>query len=109
MPILSTIALGGIPNKVQVGDMGGGWPDLSRFVRLRATHTAGRQTRPARTLVSHQVKHKDKVGRPDIDSFEAMRMREDREKGFFVLFDYSSDAFQEIESFFKRSHNSSWP
>ena len=51
-----------------------------------------------------QVKQKDKVGRPDIDAFEAMMMREDCEKGFFLSFDYSSDALQEIESFFKRSH-----
>jgi hypothetical protein len=51
-----------------------------------------------------QVKQKDKAGRPDIDAFEAMMMREDCEKGFFVSFDYSSDALSEIESFFKRSH-----
>jgi hypothetical protein len=51
-----------------------------------------------------QVKQKDKAGRPDIDAFEAMMMREACEKGFFVSFDYSSDALQEIESFFKRSH-----
>src|ERR1039458_2092841 len=42
-----------------------------------------------------QVKQKDKAGRPDIDAFEAMMMREDCEKGFFVSFDYSSDALQE--------------
>lgn len=30
-----------------------------------------------------QVKQKNKVGRPDIDSFEAVMMREDRTKGFF--------------------------
>ena len=51
-----------------------------------------------------QMKQKDKAGHPDIDAFEAMMMREDCEKGFFVSFDYSSDALQEIESFFKRSH-----
>jgi hypothetical protein len=51
-----------------------------------------------------QVKQKDKAGRPDIDAFEAMMMRGDCEKGFFVSFDYSPDALQEIESFFKRSH-----
>ena len=51
-----------------------------------------------------QVEQEDKVGRPDIDSFEAMMMREDCEKGFFVSFDYSTDALQEIEFFFKRSH-----
>ena len=42
-----------------------------------------------------QVQQKDKVGRPDIDAFEARMMREDCEKGFFVSFDYSSDALQE--------------
>ena len=40
---------------------------------------------------------------PPLYLFETM-MREDCEKGFFVSFDYSSDALQEIESFFKRSH-----
>jgi hypothetical protein len=34
----------------------------------------------------------------------AVNCFEDCEKGFFVCFDYSSDALQEIESFFKRSH-----
>jgi hypothetical protein len=34
-----------------------------------------------------------------------LRLPEDCEKCFFVSFDYSSDALQEIESFFKRSHN----
>jgi hypothetical protein len=38
-----------------------------------------------------QVKQKDKVGRPDIDSFEAVMMREDRTKGFFISFDFSSE------------------
>ena len=50
-----------------------------------------------------QVKQKDKVGRPDIDSFEAMMMREDCDKGFFVSFDYSSDALTEVSQFFTRS------
>jgi hypothetical protein len=53
---------------------------------------------------SSHLRLKDKVGRPDVDAFEAMTMRENCEKGFFVSFDYSSDALQEIESFFKRSH-----
>ena len=51
-----------------------------------------------------QVKHKDKVGRPDIDAFEAVMTREDRTKGFFVAFDFSSDALAEIQAFFKKSH-----
>jgi len=53
-----------------------------------------------------QVKQKDKAGRPDIDSFEAVMMREDRKKGFFVAFDYSSDATREIDGFFRRSGKS---
>lgn len=50
-----------------------------------------------------QVKQADKVGRPDIDSFEATMMREDCDKGFFVGFDFSSDARTEIDKFFKRT------
>jgi len=51
-----------------------------------------------------QVKQKDKVGRPDIDAFEAVMMREDREKGFFVAFDFSRDALAEIDAFFRKQH-----
>ncbi len=51
-----------------------------------------------------QVKQKDKVGRPDIDSFEAAMMREKRIKGFFVSFEFSSDALREIDAFFRREH-----
>jgi hypothetical protein len=50
-----------------------------------------------------QVKQKDKVGRPDIDSFEAVMTREDRTKGFFVAFDYTDDALREIDAFFRKS------
>jgi hypothetical protein len=53
-----------------------------------------------------QVKQKDKVGRPDIDAFEAVMTREKRTKGFFVAFDYSTDAFTEIDAFFRRSGTS---
>jgi len=50
-----------------------------------------------------QVKQKDKVGRPDVDAFEAVMMREERTKGFFVAFDYSQDALAEINRFFTQS------
>src|SRR5207248_7302176 len=46
---------------------------------------------------------KDKVGRPDIDAFEAMMMRTDRTKGFYVSFAYSSDAEAEIDAFFRKT------
>lgn len=46
-----------------------------------------------------QVKQKDKVGRPDIDAFEAVMAREDRKLGYFVGFDFSGDARFEIDRF----------
>jgi DNA modification methylase len=100
----AVIALGGIPNKVQVGDMGVD----GRIFPVSSSAAPRKQQAGELGLKERwypiQVKQKDKVGRPDIDSFEAMMMREDCEKGFFVSFDFTSDALQEIESFFKRSH-----
>jgi DNA modification methylase len=100
----AVIALGGIPNKVQVGDMG----IDGRIFPVSASATPRKKQEGELALRERwypiQVKQKDKVGRPDIDSFEAMMMREDCEKGFFVSFDYSEDALHEIESFFKRAH-----
>jgi hypothetical protein len=100
----AVIALGGIPNKVQVGDMGVD----GRIFPVSSSAAPRKQQEGELGLKERwypiQVKQKDKAGRPDIDAFEAMMMREDCEKGFFVSFDYSSDALQEIESFFKRSH-----
>jgi hypothetical protein len=51
-----------------------------------------------------QVKQKDKAGRPDIDMFEAVLLREKSTKGFFIAFDFTSDAMHEIGAFFKREH-----
>jgi hypothetical protein len=50
-----------------------------------------------------QVKQKERAGRPDIDAFEAMMMRSDRNKGFFVSFGYSADALKEIDAFFRKT------
>ena len=46
-----------------------------------------------------QVKQKDKVGRPDIDAFEAVLTREERKLGYFVGFDFTGDALFEIDRF----------
>jgi site-specific DNA-methyltransferase (adenine-specific) len=96
----AVIALGGIANKVQVGDMGLD----GRLYPLSAIPT----TKPGSfdfmdVWYPIQVKQKDKVGRPDIDAFEAAMIREDRMKGFFVSFDYSADALTEISRFFKQT------
>jgi hypothetical protein len=44
-----------------------------------------------------------------VDAFEAVMMREECEKGFFVSFDYSQDAIEEIGRFFKRTGKSIVP
>jgi hypothetical protein len=98
----AVIALGGIPNKTQTGDMGidgrifptDDDPSETR-ARLRTSRFHGRVVpRPGET---------EGQGRPDIDSFEAMMTRADRTKGFFVSFDYSRDAYTEIDAFFRKS------
>jgi hypothetical protein len=53
-----------------------------------------------------QVKQMDKVGRPDIDAFQAVMLREGeggRQRGFFVSFGYTKDAEDECRAFFKRT------
>ncbi|MFH1417612.1 MAG: hypothetical protein ABII12_04915 [Planctomycetota bacterium] len=103
----AVIALGGIPNKVQVGDMG---IDGRIFPVSAAPSKAAvpkGQTPAFEQFMDAwypiQVKQKDRVGRPDVDAFEAVMTREDRTKGFFVAFDYPSDALREIDAFFRKS------
>ena len=99
----AVIALGGIPNKAQVGDMG----IDGRIYPVSATPKKRKGELDFMDVwYPIQVKQKDKVGRPDIDSFEAVMMREDRNKGFFVSFDYTHDALSEIQAFFKKTGKS---
>ena len=49
-----------------------------------------------------QVKQVDKVGRPDIDQFEAVMTREEPQRGFFVAFGYTADALREIGACFRK-------
>jgi site-specific DNA-methyltransferase (adenine-specific) len=99
----AVIALGGIPNKTKVGDMG----IDGKIFPVSATPTkrgkAAGEFEFMDVWYPIQVKQKDKVGRPDIDAFEAVMTREDRTKGFFVSFDFSSDALTEIDAFFRKS------
>jgi DNA modification methylase len=96
----AVIALGGIPNKVQVGDMGVD----GRIFPVGTKPSEG-------GLFSDdwfpiQVKQMDKVGRPDIDAFEAVMEREGqggRQRGFFVSFGYTKDAEAECAAFHKRT------
>jgi DNA methylase len=100
----AVIALGGIPNKAQVGDMG----IDGRVYPVSSMPTASGKSAVELDFMGVwypiQVKQKDKAGRPDIDMFEAAMMRENRTKGFFVSFEFSSDALREIDAFFRREH-----
>ncbi|MCE5231423.1 restriction endonuclease [bacterium] len=94
----AVIALGGVPNAVQVGDMG-----IDGKIYPVGTKPADQNDMFAGDWYPIQVKQKDKVGRPDVDQFEAVMAREDRQRGFFVSFDYTSDAASECESFRKKT------
>ncbi len=97
----AVIALGGIPNKAQVGDMG----IDGRIFPVGASPAA--KADASLDFMDDwypiQVKQKDKVGRPDIDSFESAMLHANRKKGFFVAFDYTSDALTGIDRFFTQS------
>lgn len=101
----AVIALGGVPNKVQVGDMG-----IDGRIFPVGTKPADAATRKGETASMFagdwfpiQVKQSERVGRPDIDAFEAVMEREDRSRGFFVAFSYSADAESEAVAFWKRT------
>jgi hypothetical protein len=100
----AVIALGGIPNKAQVGDMGIDGKIYPLSSMPQKSGKAAGELDFMDTWYPLQVKQKDKAGRPDIDMFEAVLMREDREKGFFISFDFTSDALREIDAFFRREH-----
>ncbi len=96
----AVIALGGIGNKVQTGDMG---LDGRVYPLSAAPSTKPGSFDFMDMWYPIQVKQKDKAGRPDIDAFEAAMIREERMKGFFVSFDYTSDALTEIQRFFTQT------
>ena len=94
----AVIALGGVPNTVQVGDMG-----IDGRIFPVGSKPSDANSMFAGDWFPVQVKQMEKVGRPDIDQFEAVMEREDRARGFFVAFGFSSDAQQEVANFYKRT------
>src|SRR5207244_3815361 len=90
----AVVAIGGMPNTTKVGDMG----IDGRLFPVSSLPKAG-DLRDQLSFMDDwfpiQVKQKDKAGRPEIDSFEAVMVREDRTLGFFVAFDYTFDAERE--------------
>ncbi len=95
----AVIALGGIPNKAQVGDMGidGRIYPVSAMPERRGKETGELEFMD--TWYPIQVKQSAQVGRPDIDAFETAMQRKERKLGYFVGFDFSGDALFEIDRF----------
>ena len=96
----AVIALGGRKNEAQVGDKGidGCIFPVSALDNVRKA--GADELALEERFYAMQVKQKDKAGRPDIDAFETAMRRAKCEKGFFVSFDFSSDALREIQRFF---------
>lgn len=97
----AVIAVGGTPNRTQVGDMGidGRLYPVSAIPPRRARDD---QFAFMDEWFPIQVKQREKIGRPDVDAFEAVMVRENRTKGFLVGFDFTVDAEKEIRAFLVR-------
>jgi DNA modification methylase len=95
----AVVALGGIPNKAQVGDLGidGRIYPVSAMPELRVKENVEMDFMDVWYPI--QVKQTDKVGRPDIDAFETAMQRAKRKLGYFVGFDFTGDALFEIDRF----------
>lgn len=99
----AVIAIGGTPNRSHVGDMGidGRIYPVSALPQQRATSD---QFAFMDEWYPVQIKQKDKAGRPDVDSFEAVMIRENRKKGFIVAFDFTLDAEREVRRFHQKEN-----
>ena len=98
----AVITLGGKPNKVQVGDMGIDGRIFPIHAMPGQRGAAAGELEFTDIWFPIQVKQTDKVGRPDIDKFEAVMIRERRTLGYFVGFGFTEDALDEIAGFQKR-------
>jgi DNA modification methylase len=95
-------ALGGIPNRIKVRDMGIDgklYPieDIKKNKVVEDKYLGSKNLfGEIDRYVPIQVKRTDQVGRPDIENFEVAMKRDKREKGIFIGFDFSRDALKEI-------------
>jgi adenine-specific DNA-methyltransferase len=95
----AVVALGGIPNKAQVGDLGidGRIYPVSAMPEMRVKENVEMDFMDVWYPI--QVKQTDKVGRPEIDAFETAMQRAKRKLGYFVGFEFSKDALFEMDRF----------
>jgi hypothetical protein len=91
----AVVALGGVPNRVKVGDYG---IDGKLYPVDRAKEKSDDKGLfgDIDTYYPIQVKQKDKAGRPDIDAFETAMRRDRRRRGYFISFDFTEDAMKEL-------------
>ncbi|MCI0620029.1 hypothetical protein L0Y40_03325 [Candidatus Wolfebacteria bacterium] len=92
----AVIALGGIPNRVKVGDYGIDGK-LYPIEQEREKKEGQSLFGDVDVYYPIQVKQKDKAGRPDIDAFETAIRRDKRRRGYFIAFDFSRDALTEMK------------
>jgi DNA modification methylase len=90
----AVLALGGIPNKVKVGDYG---IDGRLYLADVTKEHRGDFFETLDRWYPIQVKQIDHVGRPDIDKFETAMRRDKRVKGYFVAFGFSGGAIKEVQ------------
>ena len=95
----AVVALGGTKNARQVDDMGidGRIYPVSAMPERRRARVGEMDFMDEWFPI--QVKQTAKVGRPDVDAFEAVMIREERKLGYIVGFDFTSDALYEIDRF----------
>ncbi len=89
-------ALGGVPNKIRVRDMG----IDGKLYPIEDIKKEKKEDKDLFGLIDNyipiQVKRTDQVGRPDIENFEVAMKRDKRDRGIVIGFDFSRDALKEI-------------
>lgn len=89
-------ALGGVPNKIRVRDMG----IDGKLYPIEDIKKEKKEEKDMFGVIDNyipiQVKRTDQIGRPEIDNFEVAMKRDNRNKGIVIGFDFSRDALKEI-------------
>jgi SAM-dependent methyltransferase len=89
-------ALGGVPNKIRVRDMG----IDGKLYPIEDIKKEKKEDKDLFGIIDNyipiQVKRTDQIGRPEIDSFESAMKRDKRDRGIVIGFDFSRDALKEI-------------
>ena len=89
-------ALGGVPNKIRVRDMG----IDGKLYPIEDIKKEKKDDKDMFGVIDNyipiQVKRTDQIGRPEIDNFELAMKRDKRDRGIVIGFDFSRDALKEI-------------